>query len=143
MNKFQNVSFKNIHELLSYLPDEELRIVEPLRELALECIPGVKEKLAYNVPFYYRYSRICYIWPACVPWGGGDKKGVQFGFCKGNLLSDPSYLDIGTRKEVFTKTFNSTKEIDWERLRQLLFEAVVIDEEEATKKMRGKRKLRS
>lgn len=133
MNKFQNVSFNNVHQFLAYLPDGELKMVEQLRELVFECIPAVKEKLAYNVPFYYRYLRICFIWPGSVQWGSKPKEGVEFGFCKGNLLSDPSYLNIGNRKEVYIKTFYSLKEIDWDILRQLLFEAVVIDEEENRK----------
>jgi hypothetical protein len=29
-------------------------------------MPDCKEKLAYNVPFIT--SRICYIWPATIPW---------------------------------------------------------------------------
>lgn len=134
MNKFQSVSFKNIHEFLFYLPDNELKIVEQLREMVFECIPDVKEKLSYNVPFYYRYSRICFIWPGSVQWGSKPKEGVEFAFCKGYLLSDTSYLNIGNRKEMYNKTFYSLKEVDWETLRQLLYEAVVIDEEEAIRK---------
>jgi hypothetical protein len=64
-----------------------------------------------------------------VPWGG-TKDGVLFGFCKGHLLSDVSYLDVGSRKNVFTKTFYSTKEINRDQLSRLLFEAAWIDEEE-------------
>ncbi|MEI6947571.1 DUF1801 domain-containing protein [Paraflavisolibacter sp. H34] len=129
MNPFQNVNFQSVNEFLHYLPEEELVMVELLRELTLECIPGVKEKLAYNVPFYYRYSRICFIWPGSVPWGKNTKPGVEFGFCKGHLLSDPGYLNKGTRKEVYIKTFFTPKEIDRPALRQLLYEAVLIDEE--------------
>ena len=131
MNPFQNVSFRNINDFLDYLPEDELKIVEALRNLIFECIPEVKEKLAYNVPYYYQHGRICFIWPGSVPWGKKLKKGVEFGFCKGNKLSDPSYLNTGNRKEVYTKTFNTFKEIDWERMRQLIFEATVIDLETA------------
>ncbi len=137
MNKFQNVSFKSISDFLSYLPEEELFIVERLRELIFDCIPDAKEKLSYNVPFYSRFSRICFIWPGSVPWGT-IKSGVLLGFCKGHLLSDISYLEVGERKEVYTKTFYNLKEINTPVIRQLLHEAAVIDEEEARlkKKMR-------
>jgi hypothetical protein len=123
------ISFDDVTGLLHFLPDEELKIVELLRELVFECIPDVKEKLAYNVPFYYRYSRICFIWPGSVPWGNKQKRGVDFGFCKGHLLSDPCYLEAGNRKEVYIKTFYAPKEIDRNQVRQLLYEAAVIDEE--------------
>lgn len=130
MNQFQNVDFKTVNDFLRFLPEDELRIVSALRLLVQECIPDAKEKLAYNVPYYYRYARICFIWPASVPWGKLQKTGVEFGFCKGHLLSDSFYLEKGNRKEVSIKRFNSVKDIDFEQLRQLLYEAVILDEKE-------------
>ena len=130
MKQFQTVLFQNINEFLAFLPQEELNVLEQLREIVLNCIPDVKEKLAYNVPFYYRHSRICFIWPGSVQWGKTEKKGVELGFCKGYLLSDPSYLEKGGRKEVFIKTFYKAKEVDADTVAQLIYEAVVIDEHE-------------
>lgn len=144
-NKFQHVDFSSVTEFLHYLPADHLSIVEALRSLVFECIPDVKEKLSYNVPFYHRHKRICFIWPSSIQWGGTQRTGVDLGFCKGNLLSDPSYLDIGNRKEMYVKTFHSAKEIDHQALRQLLYEAVVIDEELVTNKKkppaRSRRKI--
>lgn len=131
MNKFQSVKFESVEDFLNYLPDNELKIVEALRSMMFECIPDVKEKLSYNVPYYYRFSRVCFIWPGSVPWGKVPKEGVELGFCKGHLLADPSYLNIENRKQVYIKTFYSIKEIDWSVTRQLIYEAVVIDEEQA------------
>lgn len=133
-NKFQHVDFSNVTEFLYYLPPDHLSIVEVLRALVFECIPDVKEKLSYNVPFYHRHARICFIWPSSIQWGGTQRAGVDLGFCKGYLLADPSYLDIGNRKEIYVKTFHSVKDIDHYTLRQLLYEAVVIDDELAMKK---------
>ena len=133
-NKFQHVDFSNVTEFLHYLPADHLSIVEALRGLVFECIPDVKEKLSYNVPFYHRHARICFVWPSSIQWGTTQRSGVDFGFCKGNLLADPSYLDIGNRKEMYVKTFHHVKEIDHHVLRQLLYEAVVIDDELAMKK---------
>lgn len=133
-NKFQDVDFRNINDFLDYLPEDHLKIVEVLRELVLECIPEVVEKLSYNVPFYHRFGRICFIWPSSVNWGTTRRTGVDLGLCRGNLLSDPSYLDIGNRKQIYVKTFHHVKEIDHGTLRQLLYEAVVIDEEYGMKK---------
>ena len=140
MSKFQDVDFRTVGEFLDYLPPHELKIVERLRTLVFECIPDVKEKLTYNVPFYYRHSRILFIWPGSVPWGNTRRDSVNLGFCKGHLLSDPSYLEKGNRKEVYLKSFYHIKEIDAEAIRQLLYEAVVVDEESnRTKKQRGYR----
>jgi hypothetical protein len=129
MSKFQDVSFSTVGEFLDFLPPHELKIVERLRELVFECIPDVKEKLAYNVPFYYRHTRLLFIWPGSVQWGHTKRDSVNLGFCKGHLLSDPSYLEKGDRKEVYLKSFYNTKEINAEAIRQLLYETVVVDEE--------------
>ena len=80
MNKIQKVDFKSIDDFMEFLPAEELSIVESLKSIITDTIPEVKEKLAYNVPFYYRHYRLCYIWPASIPWGG-LKAGFSLGFC--------------------------------------------------------------
>jgi len=134
MSRFQPFSFRHLDDFLGFLPQEEYAIVMQLRRLVYECIPDAKERLAYNVPFFYRHARICFIWPGSVPWGQKVKQGVELGFCKGHLLTNPSCLNAGNRKEVYIRTFHSVKEIDTEALRPLLFEAVEIDE--ATKRLR-------
>jgi hypothetical protein len=141
MNRFQPFDFRTVGEMLDYLPEPELKITERLRALIFECIPDAKEKLSYNVPFYSRHTRIVFIWPGAIPWGK-TSPGVQIGFCKGNLLSDPSYLDMGRRKQVYTKTFHSLKDINVQMLQQLLFEAVIIDEDEyKQKRIKGNKRI--
>lgn len=133
MNRFQKVSFKTVDDCLEFIPEHELKIVEVLRKIIFNTIPEATEKLAYNVPFYYRNSRICFIWPGSVPWGG-TKEGVQLGFCKGFLLQDESgFLKGQDLKEVRSITFHSVSEIDAELLMSFLFEAVEIDERERRK----------
>lgn len=132
MTKVQTESFRSVEELLATLPAEERVIVEQLREIVLTSLPNAKEKLSYGVPYYFLQSRVCFIWPASVPRGGIDK-GVLIGFCKGHLLSDAGYLEAGKRKQVLTRTFYTTKEIDRERLSRLLYEAAWIDGEEKRK----------
>jgi hypothetical protein len=129
-NKYQNVNFQSISEFLEYLPPNELKIVERLRKLILECIPDCKEKISYNVPYYFRNSRICFIWPASVPWGNVKMNGVQLGFCNGNLLNDEiNYLEKDKRKQVYTKSFIDVKEINIDLIRSYIFNAVMIDEQ--------------
>lgn len=129
MSNIQQTKFKSLGEFLDFLPPNEFTIVEHLRSIIFEELPDCKEKLAYNVPFYYRHSRICFIWPASVPWGGVDD-GVALGFCRGNLLSDEiGYLEKQDRKEVRTKTFTSEKQIERDLLRSYLLEAKKIDEQ--------------
>jgi hypothetical protein len=128
MNKFQNLKFNSVDDLLEYLPENEREIVDILRQLIIDSIPNCVEKLAYNVPYYYRHSRICFIWPSSVPWGNVKLNGVQLGFCNGNLLNDNiEWLDKGNRKQVYTKTFQNINEIDLDLIKYYIFEAVEID----------------
>lgn len=133
--EMQNVNFRNIEEFLEFLPGDELKIVELLRKIVFQCIPGVEEKISYNVPYYKRHSNICYIWPSSVLWGNVKLTGVQFGFNKGYLMQDDiDWLEKGNRKQVFWKTFRSIKEIDIPLLKAYIFEAALVDENVGKKK---------
>lgn len=124
MGNPQGIQFGSVDEFLDQLPEGELEIVLFLRKIILECMPDLKEKLAYNVPFYYRHSRICYIWPASIPWGKVTY-GVAIGFCKGASFLDETFE---TTKFTSKLTFNSVKEIDVALLKQQIYEAILIDE---------------
>jgi hypothetical protein len=138
--QMQNVSFKSIEEFFEFIPPQELKIVEALRQIVFECIPDCKEKLSYNVPFYKRHYNICFIWPPSIMWGSTLQRGVRFGFTNGYLLRDETgYLDKGKRKQVYWKDFISIKEIDFKLLETFLFESVIIDSEKAKEKKKPKR----
>ncbi len=128
-NKFQpGIKFASIDDFLNYISEDELLIVDKLRNLIFEEIPDVKEKLSYNVPFYSRKQRICHLWPASIPWGNTPMKGVQLGFSKGYLI-DHSAIVMGKRKEVGVLTFHKINDIDEEMIRSILLEALLIDNE--------------
>lgn len=128
MSKYQKVKFSNVEVFLDYLPDNERKIVDFLREIIFNSLPNPIEKISYNVPYYYLNSRVCFIWPASVPWGKVKKNGVLFGFCNGNLLHDDlGWLEKGERKQVYTKIFHNIDEIETDIVKAYLFEAVEID----------------
>ncbi|MCA6074228.1 DUF1801 domain-containing protein [Fulvivirga sedimenti] len=130
MNKFQRVSFHTYDDFFDFLPAGEQKLVEILRNLVYENIPDVREKISYNVPFYSRFRRICYIWPSVIPWGGlKPGSGVALGFTKGKTLQS-DYLTGGKGKEVRFRLFASIHEIDRPLLADLLLEATVIDASE-------------
>lgn len=118
----------SVAQVFDLLPEKERIIADVLRQIILETLPPVcKEKLAYNVPFFYGKKRICLIWPATIP-RGGIKEGVLLGFCQGFRLVDADqYLDRGTNKQVYYKIFKSPEEIDEQAIRKLLLEAVRTD----------------
>ncbi len=123
----KGLKFQSFVEFWDYIPADERIIVDVLRQIVLETMPWCKEKLSYNVPYYYGNRRICLIWPGSVPWGG-FRSGVFFGFCYGHLLPDSeNYLHRGTNKQVFYRIFHSPEEIDEQAITKLVLEAVEID----------------
>ncbi len=136
----QNVQFSSVEECLEWLPADELKIVNFLRRLVLECIPDVSERLSFNVPYYFRHSNICFIWPGSVSWGSVHQKGVRLGFASGYLMNDDiGYLDKGNRKQIYWRDFYDVKDIDAELLRTYIYDAVVIDEQKAEARRRAKK----
>lgn len=124
----QSVQFQSVEAMLAYLPEDQLEITDQLRQLILECIPGVKEKLSFQVPFYSKHTTICLLWPGAIPWGSKTKEGVELAFNKGYLLNDPhGYLEKGTRKQIFNKRFFRPEDIQESIIRQLLADAAELD----------------
>jgi hypothetical protein len=120
--------FKSLIDFLEFLPEEERIIVDVLREIIKENLPAnCKEKLSYNVPFFYGKKGICIIWPSTIP-RGGIKNGVLLGFWYGCKLKDEdNYLKQGTNKQIFYKIYLSADEIDEKAIVKLLKDAVELD----------------
>ena len=120
---------RSIVQLYDLLPEKEKLIVDILRQIVSAHLPAYcKEKISYNVPFFYGNKGICIIWPATVP-RGGIKEGVLLGFWYGNKLADvDQYLVHGTNKQIFYKVFKSVKEINEKAIAKLLKEAAQIDQ---------------
>lgn len=114
--------------LYEVLPDEERIIVDVLRQIISDHLPdNGKEKISYNVPFFYGNKGICIVWPSSIP-RGGIKKGVLLGFWYGNKLKDRDrYLTHGNNKQIFYKIFYSADEINEKAIVKLLKEAVQVD----------------
>lgn len=135
MGNPQKVKFHSLEEFFDFLPKEQLKVTEFLRDLVFDSLTNPSEKLSYNVPFYSIHSRLCFIWPSAVPWGNVKKKGIEFGFCQGFLMNDPlDFLDRGKRKQVYTKTFFNIDEIDVDVMRTYLHEAERVDLEQSKAK---------
>lgn len=130
------MKIKNLVELFSMLPEDERIIVDVLRQIIIETLPEYcREKISYNVPFFYGNKGICIIWPSTVP-RGGIKKGVLLGFWYGNKLPDrDGFLTHGTNKQIFYKIYERPEEIDDRPIKRLLKEAVKLDG--GLKRLRG------
>lgn len=122
------VKIRNLVELYTLLPDDEKLMVDVLRQIIIETLPEYcKEKISYNVPFFYGNKGICIIWPSTVP-GGGIKKGVLLGFWYGHqLIDNDGFLSHGTNKQIFYKIYQTPEEIDENPIKKLLKEAIRLD----------------
>ena len=123
------LKIRSLVQLYELLQVNERVITDVLRQIVTDNLPAYcKEKISYNVPFYYGKKGICIIWPATVP-RGGIKQGVLFGLWYGCKLKDrDNYLAHGTNKQIFYKIFYSPKEINSRAIIKLLREAVKVDE---------------
>jgi Domain of unknown function (DU1801) len=128
MSKTPAYKIKSLIHLFDLLPENERIITDVLRQIILEHLPaGGKEKISYNVPFFYGNKGICIIWPSTIP-RGGIKAGVLLGFWYGNKLNDvDNYLTHGTNKQIFYKIYKEPEEINQKAIVKLLKEAARID----------------
>lgn len=128
MAKSTKLKMTSVVDFMMKLPENERILVDVLRQLLIENLPGgFREKMSYGVPFFYGKRGVCIIWPASVP-GGGVNKGVLLGFWHGNRINDAAqYLTHGTNKQVYYKIFCQPDEIDETAIVLLLKEAVKLD----------------
>jgi len=125
-----SLKIRSLFELYEYIPGDQRIITDVLRQIITENLPSsCKERISFNVPFFYGNKGICIVWPAAIP-RGGIKEGVLLGFWNGNKLKDAgNYLIRGTNKKVFYKIYHSTDDIDQEAIVNLLKEAVELDKQ--------------
>ena len=128
MNTSKPIKIRSLLQLFEALNENERIIVDVLRQIITENLPSYcKEKISYNVPYFFGTKGICIVWPASIP-RGGIKEGVLLGFWYGNKLKDTDhYLTHGSNKQIFYKIFYSPDEINEQAIKKLLKEAVKID----------------
>jgi hypothetical protein len=128
MKPASSIKIRSLVQLYDLLPENERIIVDVLRQVVTDTLPkNCKEKISFNVPYFYGNKGICIIWPATIP-RGGINKGVLMGFWYGNRLKDTKqYLDRGSNKQIFYKIYYDVEDIDVTSLVRLLKEAVQLD----------------
>ena len=125
-----SLKIESLLQLYELLPEQERIIVDVLRQIITGNLASYcKEKISYNVPFFYGKKGIYIVWPSTVP-RGGIKKGVLLGFWYGNKLNDVNgYLTHGTNKQIFYKIYHTVEEVNEEEITLLLQEAVKLDQQ--------------
>lgn len=125
----KSIKIRSLLQLMEVLPEEERIITDVLRQIIIETLPkSCKEKISFNVPFFYGHKGICIVWPASIP-RGGFREGVLLGFWQGNKLNDEDdYLVHGSNKKIFYRIYKSVDDIEVAPIVKLLKEAVRVDE---------------
>lgn len=121
--------FKDFDSFFESLPPSEQAICLRMRELIRSNFPELKEKFSYGAPFYHLHTRVCFLYPASLPYSGIEE-GVSFGLNRGHLLSNEhGLLDMGERKEVAYIRLLQEKDIQEGLFLEILHEAVLLDVE--------------
>ena len=125
-----SIKIKSVSHLYAVLPEDERITVDVLRQIIKAHLPPhCREKISFNVPYFYGNKGICIVYPAFIP-RGGIEKGVLLGFWHGNRLRDTDrYLTRGTNKQIFYKIYESVGQINEKAIAKLLKEAVRLDED--------------
>ena len=115
-----------VDDFIAAQPADAQCRLRTLRKLILDAAPHVGESIKYGIPFYTYHGLLCYLNP---------KQGyVDFGFCQGVRLSDEGGLLYGDNKEIRkVKVAQLTGPLA-ESLRQLVQEALLVNEEGKKKK---------
>jgi hypothetical protein len=131
-----------IDEFISALPRKEQVLVQRLRSILFDVEPRIEEKFSFGVPYYKRNRMVCFIWPQSALYGP-KKDLVSFGFCYGHMLSnDQGVLNHEGRTQVYIIRYSALQEIDEPVLREIIQEALLIDNfkfSDITRKRRKKK----
>lgn len=113
---------RSVDEYIESLPDERREICEIVRELILENVPGIIEKLSFKIPFYHYFGMFMYI--------NNTKEGIDVAFCRGkDLLKEFPQLNIKNRATIATITIQNKNDIKKFNLRPLIVTAAAWNEE--------------
>jgi hypothetical protein len=104
--------------LLKY--DEEMgSLARDLRNMILEQVPDMDEVIKWKNLFYEKKGHVCAIVI--------HKDHVNLQFARGTELDDPERILEGTGKKIRHVKINNTKEINSDKLKNLVVEAVNLN----------------
>jgi len=110
-----------VEEYIYGFEGETLEVMKFLHDLMMDQ-PGIHCKLSFKIPFYYRNSWICYIYPQ-------RKGGIEFVFTRGDELSnEQGILDARGRKQVAGLMLKTLDDVPQESLLEVIQEAIILDE---------------
>jgi hypothetical protein len=113
---------RKVDEYIENLPDERRELCELLRELIVENVPGIEEKLSFKIPFYHYFGMFMYL--------NNTKDGIDVAFCRGkDLLEAFPQLNLKTRAAIATVCIRNKKDIAIFEIREMIVAAAAWNEE--------------
>lgn len=116
-------SSRAVNSFIEKLNPDIQSLVELLRMIILTSSGRIKEEIKHGIPFYKYKGQLCYINPF-------DDK-VILGFSRGAELPDEHNMLIGTGKSVRHAVFRTDTKIDEDKIRHIVYEALIINEMKA------------
>lgn len=119
------------------LPVDRQDLCHQIRELILENVPGIEEKLSFKLPFYHYYGMFMFL--------NQTKEGIDVAFCRGkDLLEAFPQLQPKNRAIIASVCIQTNKDIIDFDLRQMIITAADWNREAKRLKipmvMKGKKK---
>jgi uncharacterized protein len=112
---------KTVDDYIDGLPPDGAVVVESLRKLIHQLVPGVQEKLSFKIPFYQFFGMFCYI--------NRTKEGIDLGFCRGkDLVEEFPQLLLKERAIVATVCIKTKKDIVRLQVREIVVAAAIWNE---------------
>lgn len=116
----ENKKITTYPDYLANLTDAQRSVIEEMKRLVLETIPGVEERMAWSAPWYYLDGKP-------VVWFATASKHVNFGFAFGAHLKSDLLEGTGKNmRHVKIKNMDDLQEKEKE-LVKLLKEAATVE----------------
>ena len=112
-----------VDEYINRQTPEIHRLLDHIRRLILEAAPRIQEKINWGVPFYSHKGQLCYLNPLRSPEGA-----VDLCFLRGyELANEQNILEDRGRRTVRSLVVRAG-EVNEELIRELLHEAILLNE---------------
>jgi len=116
-------------------PEHYQPIFKRLQQIVLQSAPNIEERIRYGIPFFDYYGWMCYLSPL------KKDKGVYIAFLRGfELSNEQGILEANGRTMIKSITYTHVKDIQEEPLREIIQEALLLNEEYFSKKKSKKKK---
>jgi hypothetical protein len=110
----------DVSAFIENFPLNVQKMLNKIRSIILHSSSSIHESIKHKIPFYSHKGFLCYINPT--------NEKVIIGFSHGAEFSNEDKFLIGSGKSVRHAIYRNLKEIKTARLRQLIYEALIINE---------------